>query len=183
MDSFLCSVSSPRAGIPVWIVVSPAPRTASGIQWVLIGWTFTCERSQTHLYTHSSLFIASLLLQAIPNSGQVLCSCCFFCPRHPPFCFLSATLHIPQVAVKHPFLQEVLLISAWCLTEGSQECPVLPVQLWISWGWEVHLLSIYPGPSTQLAMAPHSSTLAWKIPWMEEPGGLQSMGSLGIRHD
>ena len=32
------------------------------------------------------------------------------------------------------------------------------------------------------AMAPHSSTLAWKIPWMEEPGGLQSMGSLGVRH-
>ena len=27
-------------------------------------------------------------------------------------------------------------------------------------------------------MAPHSSTLAWKIPWMEEPGGLQSMGPL-----
>ena len=33
------------------------------------------------------------------------------------------------------------------------------------------------------AMAPHSSTLAWKIPWMEEPGGLQSMGSLGVGHD
>ena len=33
------------------------------------------------------------------------------------------------------------------------------------------------------AMAPHSSTLAWKIPWMEEPGGLQSMGSLRVRHD
>ena len=30
--------------------------------------------------------------------------------------------------------------------------------------------------STEKAMAPHSSTLAWKIPWMEEPGGLQSMG-------
>ena len=30
-------------------------------------------------------------------------------------------------------------------------------------------------------MAPHSSTLAWKIPWMEEPGGLQSMGSLKSR--
>ena len=29
----------------------------------------------------------------------------------------------------------------------------------------------------------HSSTLAWKIPWMEEPGGLQSMGLLGVRHD
>ena len=33
------------------------------------------------------------------------------------------------------------------------------------------------------AMAPYSSTLAWKIPWMEEPGRLQSMGSLGVRHD
>ena len=32
------------------------------------------------------------------------------------------------------------------------------------------------------AMAPHSSTLAWKIPWMEEPGSLQSMGSLRVRH-
>ena len=33
------------------------------------------------------------------------------------------------------------------------------------------------------AMAPHSTTLAWKIPWTEEPGGLQSMGSLGVGHD
>ena len=33
------------------------------------------------------------------------------------------------------------------------------------------------------AMATHSSTLAWKIPWMEGPGGLQFMGSLGVRHD
>ena len=32
-------------------------------------------------------------------------------------------------------------------------------------------------------MAPHSSTLACKIPWIEEPGGLQSMGSLRVRHD
>ena len=32
-------------------------------------------------------------------------------------------------------------------------------------------------------MVPHSSTLAWKIPWTEEPGGLQSMGSQRIRHD
>ena len=32
-------------------------------------------------------------------------------------------------------------------------------------------------------MAPHSSTLAWKIPWMEEPCGLQSMGSLRVGHD
>ena len=33
------------------------------------------------------------------------------------------------------------------------------------------------------AMATHSSILAWRIPWTEEPGGLQSMGSQRVRHD
>ena len=33
------------------------------------------------------------------------------------------------------------------------------------------------------SMAPHSSTLAWKIPWIEEPSRLQSMGSLRVGHD
>ena len=33
------------------------------------------------------------------------------------------------------------------------------------------------------AMAPDSSTLAWKIPWMEKPGGLQSMGLQRVGHD
>ena len=36
---------------------------------------------------------------------------------------------------------------------------------------------------SEKAMAPHSSTLAWKMPWMEEPGRLQSSGSLGVGHD
>ena len=36
---------------------------------------------------------------------------------------------------------------------------------------------------SEKAMAPHSSTFAWKIPWMEEPGGLQSTGSLRVGHD
>ena len=37
--------------------------------------------------------------------------------------------------------------------------------------------------TSEKAMAPHSSVLAWKIPWMEEPGGLQSMGTLRVGHD
>ena len=36
---------------------------------------------------------------------------------------------------------------------------------------------------TEKAMAPHSSTPAWKIPWMEEPGRLQSMGLLRVGRD
>ena len=35
---------------------------------------------------------------------------------------------------------------------------------------------------SEKVMAPHSSTLAWKIPWIEEPGRLQSMGSLRVGH-
>ena len=43
---------------------------------------------------------------------------------------------------------------------------------------------LIPGQvSKEKAMAPHSSILAWKIPWMEEPGGLQSTGSLRVGHD
>ena len=37
--------------------------------------------------------------------------------------------------------------------------------------------------SLEEGMAIHSSTLAWKIPWTEEPDGLQSMGSQRLRHD
>ena len=51
----------------------------------------------------------------------------------------------------------------------------LPFQIWTIY----YLL----GSETKKAMAPHSSTLAWKIPWMEESGRLQSMGSLRVRHD
>ena len=40
-------------------------------------------------------------------------------------------------------------------------------------------VSLHP----EKAMATHSSTLAWKIPWTEEPGGLQSTGSLRVGHD
>ena len=43
-----------------------------------------------------------------------------------------------------------------------------------SLGWEDPL---------EKAMAPHSSSLAWKIPWTEEPGRLQSMGSQRVGHD
>ena len=44
-------------------------------------------------------------------------------------------------------------------------------------------LVLSKGPNPEKAMAPHSSTLAWKIPWTEEPGRLQSMGSRRVGHD
>ena len=60
---------------------------------------------------------------------------------------------------------------------GSQTVKCLPTVLetWVrALGWEDPL---------EKEMETHSSTLAWKIPWTEEPGRLQSMGSLGVGHD
>ena len=55
---------------------------------------------------------------------------------------------------------------------------------WPTWAHSdqpcLNCISIY---LPEKVMAPHSSTLAWKIPWTEEPGGLQSMGSQRVRQD
>ena len=47
----------------------------------------------------------------------------------------------------------------------------------------VQLFATLQTIASEKAMAPHSSTLAWKIPWAEEPGRLQSMGSRRVGHD
>ena len=49
--------------------------------------------------------------------------------------------------------------------------------------WETRVRSLSQEDSLEKEMAPHSSTLAWRIPWREEPGRLQSMGSQRVRHD
>ena len=41
----------------------------------------------------------------------------------------------------------------------------------------------WSGRSLEESVATHSSTLAWRLPWTEEPGGLQSIGSQSVRHD
>ena len=52
----------------------------------------------------------------------------------------------------------------------------------VTWGERI-FISINIGNSLEKAMATHCSTLVWKIPWVEEPDGLQSMGSLRVWHD
>ena len=49
--------------------------------------------------------------------------------------------------------------------------------------WETQFQSLGGEDPLGKEMAPHSSILAWKIPWTEEPGRLQSMGSLRVGHD
>ena len=49
--------------------------------------------------------------------------------------------------------------------------------------WRDVLLWIHLNARSEKAMAPHSSTLVWKIPWMDEPARLRSMGLLRVGHD
>ena len=49
--------------------------------------------------------------------------------------------------------------------------------------WETRVQSLGQEDPLEKEMATYSSTLAWKIPWMEEPGRLQSMGSQRVGHD
>ena len=49
--------------------------------------------------------------------------------------------------------------------------------------WETRVQSLGREDPLEKAMAPQSSTLAWKIPWTEEPGRLQSMGLQRVGHD
>ena len=49
--------------------------------------------------------------------------------------------------------------------------------------WETWVLSLGREDFLEKEMATHSNILAWKIPWMEEPGGLKSMGLHRVRHD
>ena len=49
--------------------------------------------------------------------------------------------------------------------------------------WETRVQSLGWEEALEKEMATHSSTLAWKIPWTEEPGRLQSMGSQRVGHD
>ena len=48
---------------------------------------------------------------------------------------------------------------------------------------ETRVLSLGQEDPLEKGMAPHSSIFAWRIPWTEEPGGLQSMRSQTVRHD
>ena len=76
-------------------------------------------------------------------------------------------------------------------------CPVVTVASWPAYrflkrqirlsgipiSWRIFQFIVIYTVKVEKAMAPHSSTLAWKIPWTEEPGRLQSIGSLRVGHD
>ena len=105
-------------------------------------------------------------------------STAFFLWQHP----IVRTYHILLI----PQLVDIWVVSAVAVvTQAAVNIHVLGFTWAHSFSW-VHTLERNCWVIwilSEKAMAPHSSTLARKIPWMEEPGRLQSMGSLRVRHD
>ena len=82
-------------------------------------------------------------------------------------------------------LPRCILASPGCVSLGAQgplpsSCDTGEVTPWKLWDSACLASS---GSASEKTMAPNCSTRAWRIPWMEGPDGLQSMGSLGVGHD
>ena len=87
--------------------------------------------------------------------------------KHQFFFIINSAFFMVQFS--HPYMTTGKTIH---LSRQTVVCKVMLCFLTCCLGW-----------SSEKAMAPHSGTLAWKIPWMEEPGGLRSMGSQRVRHN
>ena len=124
---------------------------------------------------------ASLGTQFSPSSLCIpLCLSLFL------FAFFSLILFVPC----HP-----LFLSHYCSLPQCCHCVLVEQKLYL--GIPVAFQGLYASQCNELchsacggvpwslekAMATHSSTLAWKIPWTEEPGRLQSLGSHRVRQD
>ena len=116
----------------------------------------------------------------VKNESEVAQSCLTL--QDPMDCSLpGSSVHgIFQARVLYSdtqFLTVILQLWASLVAQLVKNLPAMP-ETWVgSLGWEDPLEKGKATHSTEKAMAPHSSTLAWKTPWMEEPGRLQSMGS------
>ena len=77
----------------------------------------------------------------------------------------------------------IIVYGCFCTTRAElRSCSRNPIMfvIWPFTETKIADLSLSP---LEKAMAPYSSTLAWKIPWTEEPSGLQFMGSHRVGHD
>ena len=76
-------------------------------------------------------------------------------------------------------------LHTWLTTAEFKDISVTAPDGKVLWSamWEAWVRSLGREDPLEKEMATHSSILAWRIPWMEEPGGLQSTGSQRVRHN
>ena len=79
-----------------------------------------------------------------------------------------------QILFYFILLYNIVLVLPYMVAQRLKHLPAM---------WETRVRSLGREDPLEKEMATHSSSLAWRIPWMEEPGGLQSVGSQRVRHD
>ena len=125
-------------------------------------WKFTESSYQTSKYWKTK------------NALLFFLKLCVSSDRTPMWLF---TLCFPLTKMKSPQKQGLgfVFLAVFLATICQQEC--------LAYTKCSIIIYIFGKLTVSKAMAPHSSTLAWKIPWTEGPGRLQSMRSLGVGHD
>ena len=91
--------------------------------------------------------------------------------------FKALSLHFPKISLLFDYIYIVVITLKGF--PGSSVAKNLPMK---QEPQESKVLSLCWEDPLEEAMATHSSILAWRIPWTEEPGGLQSMGSQRVGH-
>ena len=122
--------------------------------------------------SHLILCHSLLLLPPIPPSIRVFSSDSTFRMRWPKYWRFSFSI---STSKEHPGLISQKL-QIWSLSQTYYiRSAFNKIIKWVEWALMFETNCSYNGT--------HSSTLAWKIPWTEEPGGLQSIGSQRVRND
>ena len=128
-------------------------------------------------------FPDSFLAEGSPQTC-VLCSPGWTCSLHSVTCAFSPSTFLSRV-----FEVELVWLRQSTCTESQEGDSVAgppggprSVNMLCPKGACFHTCKL-PKDYLSSSNEPHSSTLAWKIPWTEEPGGLQSVGSLRVGHD
>ena len=198
---FLCRPSLPFAfnlsrhqGLSQWVRSSHQVAKVlefqlqhQSFQWVLEVISFRMDRFDLHV-VHKTL---KCLLQHHSSKASVLrCSAFFMVQPSHPYMTAGKTIALTRwtfvsiCVCTYVFSSKINSMHA-CLsiyTYIHRHRYILSVHVYNMYVPEKKLYANIPIHSEK-AMAPHSSILAWKIPWTEEPGGLQSMGSLRVGHD
>ena len=117
----------------------------------------------------------------------------FNCLKKEPNKYMCGTLHIlfhlTFTTIILCIYYRMLHTKNWKLRIGGRQVCLTtkPTGFWLGedlplyWIWDP--IGLDPTSKLEKPMAPHSSTLAWKIPWTEEPGRLKTMGSRRVGHD
>ena len=170
-------------------VAVEARRVTGSQQWVSDDWLALCNSFQPHGAYQAPLsveFSRQEYWSAIPfsrrssrpsNLTHISCVSCIA----GRFFSIGATREARLTGSSEQILYPSQRASCLCAHRTSRD------PTWVTQKCQSATSKVQEMESKHLkvlkAMAPHSSTLAWKIPRMEEPGGLQSMGSLRVRHD